>query len=361
MAKILVIEDEAGIRNNLLELLEENDFEVIEAEDGSVGIKLATEQLPDLILCDVMMPQLDGYGVLTALRSNPATQTIPFIFLTAKAGKEALRQGMNLGSDDYLTKPFTAKELLSAIAVRLEKHAVINRQSQERLDELRSNISHALPHELRTPLNGILGLSEILLEEYDTDEPSETREMLKEIHASGQRLFRLIQNFLLYAELELAARSPERIEAYRRSQSFTKEIIVAQAVQQAQKSNREADLQLMCQEISARIAAPKLQKLVEELVDNAFKFSSPGTPITLTSSLDNNMFALTISDEGRGMTAQQIAQVGAYAQFERKLYEQQGSGLGLIIVKYLAELHGGKLTIESIPEQKNTVHVYLPT
>jgi signal transduction histidine kinase len=166
---------------------------------------------------------------------------------------------------------------------------------------------------------------------------------------------------LLYAELELAARSPERIEAYRRSQSFTKEIIVAQAVQQAQKSNREADLQLMCQEISARIAAPKLQKLVEELVDNAFKFSSPGTPITLTSSLDNNMFALTISDEGRGMTAQQIAQVGAYAQFERKLYEQQGSGLGLIIVKYLAELHGGKLTIESIPEQKTTVHVYLPT
>jgi signal transduction histidine kinase len=73
------------------------------------------------------------------------------------------------------------------------------------------------------------------------------------------------------------------------------------------------------------------------------------------------MFALTISDEGRGMTAQQIAQVGAYAQFERKLYEQQGSGLGLIIVKYLAELHGGKLRIQSIPEQKTTVHVYLPT
>lgn len=361
MAKILVIEDEAGIRNNLLKLLEENDFDVLEAEDGLAGIKLATEQRPDLILCDVMMPEVDGYEVLTALRSNPVTQTIPFIFLTAKAGKEALRQGMNLGSDDYLTKPFTVNDLLSAIMARLDKQATISRQSQEQLDALRSNISHALSHELRTPLNGILGLSEILLEEYDADEPSENREMLEEIHASGLRLFRVIQNFLLYAELELAARSPERIEVYRGYETSTKEIIVTQAVQQAQKSNREADLQLMCEEISARIAAPRLQKLVEELVDNALKFSNTGTPITLASYLENNRFVLTVSNKGRGMTAQQIAQVGAYNQFERKLYEQQGLGLGLIIARYLAELHGGKLTIQSVPEQKTTVRVDLPT
>ena len=360
MAKILVIEDEAGIRNNLLELLEENGFDVLEAEDGLVGIKLATEQRPDLILCDVMMPEVDGYEVLTALRSNPATQTIPFIFLTAKAGKE-VRQGMNLGSDDYLTKPFTVNDLLSAIVARLDKQSAISRQSQEQLDALRSNISHALSHELRTPLNGILGLSEILLEEYDSDEPSENREMLEEIHASGLRLFRVIQNFLLYAELELAARSPERIEVYRGYETSTKEIIVTQAVQQAQKSNREADLQLMCEEISARIAAPKLQKLVEELVDNAFKLSNTGTPIILASCLENNRFVLTVSNEGRGMTAQQIAQVGAYNQFERKLYEQQGLGLGLIIARYLAELHDGKLTIQSVPEQKTTVRVDLPT
>jgi len=116
MAKILVIEDELSVRDNILELLEANNFQVTESDNGLAGIQLATQQLPDLIVCDVMMPELDGYEVLTALRSNPATQTIPFIFLTAKASRDDWRQGMELGSDDYLTKPFTAKELLSAIA-----------------------------------------------------------------------------------------------------------------------------------------------------------------------------------------------------------------------------------------------------
>lgn len=363
MTKILVIEDELTIRTNLLELLEIHDFEVIEAENGAVGIQLATQHSPDLIVCDVMMPQLDGYEVLTALRSNPTTATIPFIFLTAKVGKDAVRQGMNLGSDDYLTKPFKTNDLISAIKVRLEKQARINRQSQDQLDELRLNITHALPHELRTPLNGILGLSELLLADYDPDDPSETKEMLEEIHASGKRLFRLIQNFLLYAELELAAKSPERIKAYRSAQiPSAKDIIVAQAMQQARQFNRESDLQVVIEQDSPiQMAHLKLQKLVEELVDNACKFSTPGTPITLMISIENNRLLLAISNQGRGMTPQQISQVGAYIQFERKIYEQQGSGLGLMIAKCLAELHGGHLTIESSPEQGTTVRVHLPT
>lgn len=123
MPKILVIEDEESVRENLLDLLEAEDFETISADNGQIGLDLAISQLPDLILCDMMMPELDGYGVLTALRKEPLTATIPFIFLTAKSAKSDFRQGMDLGADDYLTKPFTRSELLSAIKNKLEKFA----------------------------------------------------------------------------------------------------------------------------------------------------------------------------------------------------------------------------------------------
>jgi diguanylate cyclase len=125
MNKILVIEDEKHVRENILDLLEIENFEVIAAENGRIGLQLAQEQIPDLILCDVMMPELDGYDVLKSLRQNMVTAKIPLIFLTARATKADFRQGMELGADDYLTKPFTREELLGAIVTRLTKQATL--------------------------------------------------------------------------------------------------------------------------------------------------------------------------------------------------------------------------------------------
>ncbi|BAY24638.1 putative diguanylate phosphodiesterase [Calothrix sp. NIES-2100] len=127
MTKILVIEDEELVRENLLDLLEAEDFDTLSAANGRIGLNLAFSEIPDLILCDMMMPEIDGYGVLTTLRQDPLTATIPFIFLTAKSAKADFRQGMDLGADDYLTKPFTRAELLSAIVNRLEKQAALKK------------------------------------------------------------------------------------------------------------------------------------------------------------------------------------------------------------------------------------------
>ncbi|HEY9880987.1 MAG TPA: EAL domain-containing response regulator [Leptolyngbyaceae cyanobacterium] len=123
---ILVIEDEAPIREIIYEMLEEADFKVITAENGRQGLGLAHEQEPDLILCDIMMPGLDGYEVLTHLRQNLPTALTPFIFLTARADRPDIRQGMTLGADDYLTKPFTQQELLDAVQVRLNKQNLLH-------------------------------------------------------------------------------------------------------------------------------------------------------------------------------------------------------------------------------------------
>ncbi|MEI6045334.1 MAG: EAL domain-containing protein [Chloroflexota bacterium] len=145
MKKILVIEDEEYIRSNILTLLELEGFEPLEAENGLVGVKVAREQRPDLIICDVMMPELDGYSVLADLRQDLATATIPFIFLTAKAEKAELRRGMVLGADDYITKPFTKNELLEAINSRLEKQArLVQHQANEfrQLEEKLEQLTH---------------------------------------------------------------------------------------------------------------------------------------------------------------------------------------------------------------------------
>ena len=124
MVKILVIEDEVEIRSNLLELLSLEGHDVVGADNGVTGLLGAIEHAPDLIVCDVMMPELDGYDVLQALRQDPKTLAIPFIFLTALANKGDIRRGMVLGADDYLTKPFTRSDVLTAVETRLQKQAV---------------------------------------------------------------------------------------------------------------------------------------------------------------------------------------------------------------------------------------------
>src|SRR5258708_35173955 len=121
MKKILVIEDEPEMRRNLTTVLRLEQFRALPAENGRIGVELAKKEKPDLILCDVMMPELDGYGVIPALRADTETVAIPFIFLTAKGENTDIRAGMNLGADDYLTKPGARPDLLDAIRARLEQ------------------------------------------------------------------------------------------------------------------------------------------------------------------------------------------------------------------------------------------------
>ncbi|GEO02689.1 transcriptional regulator [Adhaeribacter aerolatus] len=143
MTKILLIEDSQDIRENIAEILTLANYTVLEAENGKVGVELAKAELPDLIICDIMMPQLDGYGVLHMLGKNPATSGIPFIFLTAKSEKEDFRKGMNLGADDYLIKPFDDLELLDAIEMRLKKNQILKVDFQKNAEGLNNFIQEA--------------------------------------------------------------------------------------------------------------------------------------------------------------------------------------------------------------------------
>lgn len=146
MKKILVIEDEAATLENLVLMLEMEGFKPFSASNGRAGVVLARRELPDVILCDVSMPEMDGYGVLETLRADPSTVSIPFIFLTAKGDKKDLRTGMNLGADDYLIKPADAEDVLNAIHARLDRHDEKEQAAMAKV-ELRPDFDSAKPLE----------------------------------------------------------------------------------------------------------------------------------------------------------------------------------------------------------------------
>ncbi|QMU26642.1 response regulator [Adhaeribacter radiodurans] len=143
MKKILLIEDNSEIRENIAEILSLADYDIVQAEHGKAGVALAQTEKPDLIICDIMMPQLDGYGVLHLLSKNPSTSGIPFIFLTAKSEKEDFRKGMNLGADDYLIKPFDDLELLDAVEMRLKKNEILKADFQKNAEGLNDFMQEA--------------------------------------------------------------------------------------------------------------------------------------------------------------------------------------------------------------------------
>lgn len=362
MKKILVIDDEEWLREMVRMALAQKGYEVIEAENGAAGIELARKALPDLILCDVNMDKVDGYLTLSELRNEPATASIPFILMTGLADNAGMRHGMELGADDYLPKPFTIEELHAAVEARLRKVQTLREEAERKLADLRDNISMMLPHELRTPLNGILSYGELLAADAANLSAAEVAEMGQVIRQSASRLQRLVENFLIYAQIELLAADAGKVNALRQKQTERPVTLIAErAREQARAAGREEDLELNLVERAIPMSAEYLARMVDELVQNAFKFSERNTKVrvALTATASGGV-SLCVENFGRGFSTEHIRRIGAYMQFERKMQEQQGLGLGLVIAKRLAEVHGGGLFIESERGGLTSVVVNLP-
>jgi signal transduction histidine kinase len=359
--KILVIDDEEWLREMIHLALKQKGFEVVEAPNGADGIEKARKELPDLILCDINMEKVDGYLTLASLRNEAPTAAIPFILMTGLADNAGMRHGMELGADDYLPKPFTTDALYAAVDARLKKAQTVRDEAERKLASLRDNISLMLPHEMRTPLNGILAYGEMLASDSATLKPAEVAEMGHVIHQSGKRLERLIENFLIYAQLELVASDPKNVNALRIGQTeHPASLIEKHATAQAAQADRTRDLTFELSDVPVPMAEEYLAKIVDELVQNAFKFSERGTPVHVKLGEVFNAAVFSVSDQGCGFSPEQIARIGAYMQFDRRMQEQQGLGLGLTIARRLVGLHGGTLSIESTKGAGATVTAKLP-
>jgi two-component system, sensor histidine kinase and response regulator len=362
MTTILIIEDEALIRESVKEILIIENFDVLDAENGTIGFELAVAQRPDLILCDIAMPgEMNGYDVLARLRASPEMAKIPFIFLSAKTTRPEQRKGMQLGADDYLTKPFTAQELLLAVHAQIGKRAALQQAYGQDIDKLRETIIYALPHELRTPLYSISGYASTLMEAYPKFTPDMVLSNAERIFANAARLNQLIEKYLLYAQVVLMQHDPvllAQLTSENTPQSAS--TVEVAAVYWAQTYQRESDLKLSIRSASVNISETHLSNIVAELMDNAFKFSDTGTTVSVIAGKVNGEFSLQIMDHGHGMSEGQIASIGVITQFNRQLFEQSGTGLGLAICKRLVSFYNGRFTINSQSNIGTTVTVSLP-
>ena len=362
MSKILVIDDESWLREMIRLALEQQGFEVIEAVDSTDGSDKARQFLPDLILCDVNMGKAgSGYNTLTKLREDAATAAIPFILMTGMDDSAGMRHGMELGADDYLPKPFKVDELYAAVNARLRKVKTVRDDAERKLTTLRTQISMMMPHELRTPLNGIISNAEMLATGAATLSTATIVEMGQEIAKSGERLERLIENFLFYARLEMVATDADSVIGLRSAKiAQPSNTVRPTAILQAEMAGRLADLTLELADGPLAMAEEYFKKIIAELVQNAFKFSEAGSPVHVALKTVGEEIEFSVHDHGRGLSTEHIRRIDAYVQFERKMQDQEGLGLGLAIAKKLAELHGGRLAINSRKETGTTVTVKLP-
>jgi signal transduction histidine kinase len=354
---ILIIDDEVPLSTVLAQSLEINGYRVLCASDANMGWEFAHTHLPDLILCDIEMPDKDGRRLLQEMRADPELANRQFVLMTGKEDYANSRAAMDLGADDFLLKPFALSELLRCVVARLKRAALSRRINDSVLAELRLSLQPTLPHKLFTPLAGILGLTRLLEEGLDSLRPEEIRQDLRDIQDAGRKLHRSLRNYLLLMELE--SEGLVRPSALLDGDTVVEELN-AGINAAGTRHHRAADIVRDLAGASLRMNPSDLGTVAEELVDNALRFSRKGTPVRVRSWSDGTAMHFTVTDTGRGMTAQQLEQIVMVQRLDGDLRAQQDLGFGLILVHRLVLHLGGTLRIESEAGQGTTSHVSLP-
>jgi len=349
---ILLIDDDAQARKAFGMALRQRGYQVIEADSGYNGLEAAKKYLPDLILTDVNMPGGDGRALLHHIRHTPELNAKQVVLMTGHAELVTPRTAMEEGADDFLIKPFTLEALCSCVEARLRRAEIHWRVEDRNLEKLRASLFATLPHELFTPLAGIMGVSEYLHSHATYISLGEMQQLHAEIYASGQRLQRTLTNYFRILGLEDEA---SRLQ----SQTLLPVDKVRSAIQAGvdavlARPGPPRTINMELSDFAVRTHDDDLRTIVEELVDNARKFSSIGSEIMVHLDKAGN---LTVANQGRGMTEEEIQQIGAFQQFDRNKHSHGGLGLGLILVQKLAERNGAKFSIESQPGQETKVVV----
>jgi two-component system sensor histidine kinase/response regulator len=354
MARILAIDDDPSVLSLVPRLLAIDGHEVRTAEGGDSGIQLAHEWRPDLILCDIVMPDPNGFEVLAALRRDPATNAIPLIFLTGVADPTQLRAGRALGADDYLLKPFSREELSQAVEARLTRVAFVRREATRRLRELETSLAGSVPQGFIDPLSALVALSGFLREQGASAPPELVCEIANGIFEGSRRLHERIEKLLLFADLERLAQASRTSTALEeRRTDHTAAVVTRVAEEVASRHARQADLAIDVEEaMLAAIDAGHLETLTRELTDNALRYSPAGTPVAVSChGAGDGWLRLSIADRGPGLVLEREAEDSGPVRM--------APGFGLPIARRICALYGAELGVESRPGAGATVSVTL--
>ncbi len=371
--KILIIDDSDGIRIQTATALQFENYQVFTAADGLEGLQLAHSEKPDLILCDIDLPRLDGYYVLERLRSSAEFAKMCFVFLTGKNQPEEIKKMMLHGADAYIAKPFSLEELFGIVKIQLQKR----KQDRLRHDIFQQFFTTNFPHELRTPLTGIIsstfildnGLRQFRGHNTTLDENimglDEFEQAINAIRSSAERLKHIAESFLILSSIQSIAANPEEIRRLRAkvTEGGIKDITTSIFFNEANKFERSKDdIVIDMEESEIAMSSEHIYLLLREIASNTLKFSQNGTPIYIEGRLQQQNYVLTIQDNGIGMREEDIANIGVpFRQLGRQEHEQQGVGLGLAIVKTIGEIYGHTISFYSKPGAGFTISLLMPS
>ena len=333
-APILIVEDDEAIRHTVTDCLELNGFEWIMATNGVDGLARARRERPALIITDLAMPGMNGFELLAEVRKDDTLRSVPVIVITANADRPAGRRAMDLGADDFITKPFTEAELIYSVRTRLVK--------KELLDELDA-FAHTVAHDLRNPLATLLGRLSLLQYAVNKNEKEMTQRNLTEAVNTAKRLDTIIDELLLLAGVR-------RMQVRPRALAMNE--LVAEAI---------ARLEDLLKQSGAKVTAPEtwpaamghpewVVHVWSNYIGNAATYGGPHAEITLGSEVvaDGRMVRFSVQDRGAGMDA--AAQAKLFVPFASiSSVRTKGHGLGLSIVRRIIEKLGGTVGVESAP------------
>ncbi len=368
MVKIVVIEDEVDSLSEVVTWLQAEGYEVTGTRDGKLGLQTIHEEIPDLIVCDITMPEMDGHEILIEVRSTRSLNHIPFVFLAHASDRVSVRKGMNLGADDYLTKPITRAEVLSTVQSRLYKQSVQDAQAQTLINILNQTFSEEraqrllksrmiamFSHDFRNPLTAVLSSSNILRNYEDRLSPAQKTQHLDRIDGSVHLLIQMLEDMMTVAELEEGQLKyvPQLINLAVFVEAITEEFrlidqgIHILTVHTTLQGLVEADSKL-------------LRQILANLISNAIKYSPPDSEITITLSDDSHRINLSVRDQGIGIPPDGLSHVFEPFYRANNVERVRGTGLGLSIVRDCVERHNGHIEVASQVGEGTTFIVDLP-
>ncbi len=364
MTKILVLDDEPAILNEVEEWLNLEGYETITAGNGRDGIQKIRDHRPDLVISDLSMPEMNGYSVLAKLQKEPGLAAIPFIFLTGHSDKASMRACMELGADDYLTKPFTHKEMLAAIQSRLKRRQVITQDIKQEIDELKQRLIRTVNHELKTPLISLSYVQQVIERQLEQLSREDISQLLQALRDGTNRLQHLVQQTVTLAHIDAGEISAETIRE-NTSPVYLWQIIPMATDNARRFAYRNRDGMITVDQRdpdSALYGDPKLlTQILGELIANALNFSPEGSEVSITQWKSGGRVWLSILDRGSGMASADLVKAQQpFEQIGRTVREQQGMGLGLVVAKRIVELHDGELQLGSVSEKGTQVTLSFP-
>lgn len=343
--KILIVDDSPQILCVISEVLTVNGYEVITADTGKNALDHLTKRTPDIIICDVIMPEMDGYQVYSEIQNNPDWSTIPFLFLTALSSQTDIRIAKEMGCDDYIVKPFDPEELLASVRGRLTNLQRRKVSLESNMKTYRKRVIQTLSHEFRTPLVAISTGTELLIEQFERMTPANIKKLLNAIRRGGLRLEELVENFIILQQVE----SGKAEESFRRFHNHTDlGSITRRALEDIASVHSTSVIRLTIDPnengLNVDLFEAHYRAAFKRILDNAIKFGGKNNPVDVTVGSNHDFVWTKVRDYGPGLpegTDELVQQM--FIQINREKNEQQGCGLGLSIASAYAHINKGEI------------------